>query len=80
MTLTQPMRKRKCRYRPVMPRTCDHCGSDMTLRRDDADADSGAAMPTSSATWWNCTCGRTLADFSASTSMDLPFTQEDDQG
>jgi hypothetical protein len=46
--------------------------------RTDHAEDDGGVRRSSSETWWDCSCGRSVADFSATTSGAVHFTIEDD--
>ena len=53
----------------------------MVLRgRDRRTEDDGGTLSTSSETWWDCSCGRTIAEFAASTTATVTFAVEDDEG
>jgi len=64
-----------------MSRRCDLCGEDMVLRSQDSRQDTdGSTSSSSSETWWDCACGRSVANFSASTSARVAFSVDDDRG
>jgi hypothetical protein len=51
----------------------------MVLRsRDRRTDDDGGMRSSSSETWWDCQCGRTIAAFAASTNATVSFSLEDD--
>ena len=63
-----------------MTRECDLCGEPMVLRsRDRRTDDAGSISSSSSETWWDCPCGRTIGEFAASTTATVTFTDEDDE-
>lgn len=61
-----------------MTRVC-RCGADMALRsRDEQAVQDGGFGRASTETWWDCACGRSVADFSATTSDSVSFTNDED--
>lgn len=63
-----------------MERNCDHCGQAMVLREHEQDESTdGASRQASSATTWDCGCGRTIMEFSASAGMTVRAKTSDEQ-
>ena len=63
-----------------MERRCDQCGQAMVLRDYAQDeATDGVTSQASSATTWDCGCGRTVMEFSASAGMTVQAKQADER-
>ena len=63
-----------------MERNCDRCGQAMVLRKHEQDESTdGASSQVSSATTWDCDCGRTIMEFSASAGVTAQAEQADER-
>jgi hypothetical protein len=63
-----------------MTRRCGACGADMVLRsRDIRHDEDGVSASSSAEIWWDCACGRSIMEYSATTSASVSFTVEDER-